>query len=343
MGLSIPVIPAMVVSHEMLAVRIVSPKLQGATLRIPKALPLLKSSHLSILQSDLEIFYFSLIWTLESSYEHLKKKMTLANLRLGRQSFILLSLSMDCVFHFFLYFKRSFTNEEVSSGLRSRIEFAKNQPEANRNYKNLLLPGKIAFYFSRETLFNGGHLIQPNMTTEGMKNKLSEMRKSGAGENRGNDRSGSSQSTYFCLFAFPTSTIYQSYGKNIPFGSPQRNRNPSNGHVGYMGLRQQAYMTQTHFEINDLRQRTTDQKATLSEFEKKAMLMDNEVKLNEETIQKLQDSLSKSKARMKELESDVIESKEKSTRALQGLESLKSSTDETIKIEVAQQLSACLS
>ncbi|KAF3457964.1 hypothetical protein FNV43_RR02626 [Rhamnella rubrinervis] len=144
---------------------------------------------------------------------------------------------------------------EVSSGLRSRIEFAKNQPEANRNYKNLLLPGKIAFYFSRETLFNGVPFI----------NHMGKTLHSGA------------------LKEIETLPMDMYASSLAALGA----------------------------------------KATLSEFEKKAMLMDNEVKLNEETIQKLQDSLSKSKARIKELESDVIESKEKSTRALRG-SSLKS-------------------
>ncbi|KAF3448147.1 hypothetical protein FNV43_RR08858 [Rhamnella rubrinervis] len=57
--------------------------------------------------------------------------------------------------------------KEVSSRLYSRIEFAKNQPTANRSYKNLLR--KVDTYFSREALF-------------------------GEGEKRGNDGSEGSQS-----------------------------------------------------------------------------------------------------------------------------------------------------
>ncbi|KAF3457966.1 hypothetical protein FNV43_RR02628 [Rhamnella rubrinervis] len=77
--------------------------------------------------------------------------------------------------------------KEVSSGLYSRIEFAKNQPAADRSYKNLL--EKVSVYFSREALFGEGNLTRPTMTMEGMKKKLNEMRKNGVGEKRGNDGS----------------------------------------------------------------------------------------------------------------------------------------------------------
>ncbi|KAF3451205.1 hypothetical protein FNV43_RR07298 [Rhamnella rubrinervis] len=45
--------------------------------------------------------------------------------------------------------------------------------------------------------FQGGHPIQPNMTTERMKKKLSEMRRSGSGEKRRNNEPEGSQSLGF--------------------------------------------------------------------------------------------------------------------------------------------------
>ncbi|KAF3445157.1 hypothetical protein FNV43_RR14850 [Rhamnella rubrinervis] len=82
--------------------------------------------------------------------------------------------------------------KEVSSGLYSRIEFARNQPAADRSYKNLL--EKVSVYFSREALFGEGNSTRPTMTMEGMKKKLNKMRKSGVGEKRGNDGSEGFQS-----------------------------------------------------------------------------------------------------------------------------------------------------
>ncbi|KAF3452062.1 hypothetical protein FNV43_RR08158 [Rhamnella rubrinervis] len=82
--------------------------------------------------------------------------------------------------------------KEVSSGLFSRIEFAKNQPAADRSYKKLL--EKVSVYFSRGALFGEGNSTRPTMTMEGMKKKLNEMRKNGVGEKRGNDGSEGSQS-----------------------------------------------------------------------------------------------------------------------------------------------------
>ncbi|KAF3445158.1 hypothetical protein FNV43_RR14851 [Rhamnella rubrinervis] len=131
--------------------------------------------------------------------------------------------------------------------------------------------------------------------------------------------------------------------------------------MGYLALRQQATMAQLRSEVIDLRRGVMDQRVTISELEEKARRLDADSKLKEDTIQKLQDGLSRSETRIKELESDVIESEEtnkkkikdleetmvqleeKSAKALQELNSLKSSTDETIETEVTQQLNACLS
>ncbi|KAF3438246.1 hypothetical protein FNV43_RR21007 [Rhamnella rubrinervis] len=74
----------------------------------------------------------------------------------------------------------SWRSMEVSWGLHSRIEFGKNQPTANRSYKNLLLPEKV-------TLTSVGNSTQPTMTMEGMKKKIGDMRKNGAEEKRGNN------------------------------------------------------------------------------------------------------------------------------------------------------------
>ncbi|KAF3454954.1 hypothetical protein FNV43_RR05402 [Rhamnella rubrinervis] len=60
---------------------------------------------------------------------------------------------------------------ELSSCLHRCIDFAKSQPEANRSYKNLLHPWKVAKYFSREILFG-----ESTMTAQGMKKRLSEIR-----------------------------------------------------------------------------------------------------------------------------------------------------------------------
>ncbi|KAF3453918.1 hypothetical protein FNV43_RR04359 [Rhamnella rubrinervis] len=79
--------------------------------------------------------------------------------------------------------------KEVNSSLCSRIDFAKSQLVADKNYKNLLLPEKITKYFSYEILFCEGNLIMHTMTIEGMKKRLNEMRKSEASEKRGTDRS----------------------------------------------------------------------------------------------------------------------------------------------------------
>ncbi|KAF3443037.1 hypothetical protein FNV43_RR16958 [Rhamnella rubrinervis] len=81
---------------------------------------------------------------------------------------------------------------EESSGLHSHIEFAKNQPAADRRYKNLLK--KVAIYFSREALFGEENLTHPTLTMERMKKKLGEMKKSEAREKRGNDGSEGFQS-----------------------------------------------------------------------------------------------------------------------------------------------------
>ncbi|KAF3434634.1 hypothetical protein FNV43_RR21719 [Rhamnella rubrinervis] len=77
--------------------------------------------------------------------------------------------------------------KELNSGLHSRIKFSKNQPAADRSYKNLLK--KADKYFSHEALFGEESSTHPSMTMEGMKEKFSEMKKSGAGEKRGNDGS----------------------------------------------------------------------------------------------------------------------------------------------------------
>ena len=104
-----------------------------------------------------------------------------------------------------------------------------------------------------------------------------------------------------------------------------------------------------------------DQRVTITELEEKTRRMDIKGKLKEDTIKKLQDSISRSKARIKKLEADAIESEEvnkkkvkelgdtvtqleeRSAKVTQKFKSLKSLTDETIEIEVAQQLIACLS
>ncbi|KAF3433379.1 hypothetical protein FNV43_RR24481 [Rhamnella rubrinervis] len=229
--------------------------------------------------------------------------------------------------------------KEVSLGLRSHIEFAKNQPEATKNYKNLLLPDKIVTYFSHETLLSEGPSTQLNITTEGMKKKLNKMRKSGAGEKKGSDKFESPQSKRNKPFETPlaplTPSTLSSRLSNLTSESPSRNLN-------------RPFASNSSFGLPAL---LPDQRAILSEFEKKVKLMDNEVKLKEGTIHKLQDSLSKSKVKIKELESDVRELEEmnkkmikdledtmmqlekKSVRVLQELESLKSSTNETIEVE----------
>ncbi|KAF3455553.1 hypothetical protein FNV43_RR00184 [Rhamnella rubrinervis] len=102
-------------------------------------------------------------------------------------------------------------------------------------------------------------------------------------------------------------------------------------------------------------------RVTISELEERTRRSDADSKLEDDIIQKLKDSLSKSETRIKELESDAMESEEmnkknikdleetmvqlekNSAKALQELNSLKSSTDETIETEVVQQLNACLS
>ncbi|KAF3436643.1 hypothetical protein FNV43_RR19389 [Rhamnella rubrinervis] len=49
------------------------------------------------------------------------------------------------------------------------------------------------------------------------------------------------------------------------------------------------------------------------------------------------------KKKVKELEDTMVQLEEKSANAIKKLESLKSSTDETIETKVAQQLNLCLS
>ncbi|KAF3432368.1 hypothetical protein FNV43_RR27108 [Rhamnella rubrinervis] len=63
-----------------------------------------------------------------------------------------------------------------------------------------------------------------------------------------------------------------------------------------------------------------DQRVTISELEEKARRLDADSKLKEDTIQKLQDGLSKSETRIKELESDVIESEETNKKKIKDLE-----------------------
>ncbi|KAF3440842.1 hypothetical protein FNV43_RR19128 [Rhamnella rubrinervis] len=124
-------------------------------------------------------------------------------------------------------------------------------------------------------------------------------------------------------------------------------------------------------ELYEPRDRTLDYASPLQalssgllftrELKEKVRYVDTEVKLKDETIQKLQDTLSTSKARIKELKVDVIKSEEvnkknvkklkgimtqleeKSVKAIQELESLKYLTNKTVETEGAQQLNACLS
>ncbi|KAF3438182.1 hypothetical protein FNV43_RR20939 [Rhamnella rubrinervis] len=116
----------------------------------------------------------------------------------------------------------------VSSGLYSGIEFAKNQPIANRSYKNLLR--KVDTYFSLEAFFGEGNSTPPTMTMEGMKKKLSEMKKSGVGEKRGNDGSEGSQSK-----KSPSSHVSDSSPAQVPdpsTGSSYSIRPPSSSSFG---------------------------------------------------------------------------------------------------------------
>ncbi|KAF3434821.1 hypothetical protein FNV43_RR21908 [Rhamnella rubrinervis] len=90
--------------------------------------------------------------------------------------------------------------------------------------------------------------------------------------------------------------------------------------MGYLALRQQATMAQLRLEVIDLRRGVMDQRVTISELEEKARCLDADSKLKEDTIQKLQDSLSKSETRIKELESGVIESEETNKKKIKDLE-----------------------
>ncbi|KAF3433795.1 hypothetical protein FNV43_RR24898 [Rhamnella rubrinervis] len=334
--------------------------------------------------------------------------------------------------------------KEVSSGLYSRIEFAKNQPTINRSYKNLLR--KVDTYFSREALFGEGNLTHPTMTMEGMKKKLSEMRKSGVGEKRVNDGSEGSQSKKSKSLGLslppltpsslpsgsltptgPSGTskthiigsslhVSDSSPAQVPdpstgsgysigppsgssFGSPTRlsgscssippaqllstdtlaqTLEGSSSSISMSVPLELSYFAKCSTKIlspaaiNEMEAISSDVQAsllttlgvkrvTISELEERARCSDVDSKLKEDTIQKLQDNLSKSESRIKELESDVIESEEtnkkkikdlentmiqleeKNAKALQELKSLKFSTDKTIETEVAQQLNACLS
>ncbi|KAF3457350.1 hypothetical protein FNV43_RR02007 [Rhamnella rubrinervis] len=203
----------------------------------------------------------------------------------------------------------------------------------------------------------------PTMTMEGMKKKLSEMRKSEAGEKKGNNGSEGSQSkkskssglslpslTLSSLPSRPltptepsgTSTSHisdipvqtlegssSSTSMSIPpklsyfakcstkilslaainkmeiISSDEQALLTTLGVKKYMALRQQATMAQLRSEVIDLRRGVMDQRVTISELKEKGRRTDVENRLKEDTLQKLQDSLSKSNARIKELEAKI--------------------------------------
>ncbi|KAF3450323.1 hypothetical protein FNV43_RR06403 [Rhamnella rubrinervis] len=90
-------------------------------------------------------------------------------------------------------------------------------------------------------------------------------------------------------------------------------------------LFRQVFHKDTSPAINEMETISSDVQASLLatlgvKLEDKARRLDADCKLKEDTIQKLQDGLSKSETRIKELESDIIESEETNKKKIKDLE-----------------------
>ncbi|KAF3441580.1 hypothetical protein FNV43_RR15494 [Rhamnella rubrinervis] len=243
--------------------------------------------------------------------------------------------------------------KEVSSGLYSRIEFAKNQPTTNRSYKNLLR--KVDTYLSREALFGEGPSGTSTTHISGSSSHVSDssLAQLPSIDTSAQTLKGSSSS--ISVFVSPELSYFAKCSTKIlsPETINEMEAISSDMQASLLTtLGAKAAMAQLRSEVIDLRREVMEQRVTISEFEERARRSDADSKLKEDTIQNLQNSLSKSESRIKELESDIIESEEtnkkkikdledtmiqleeKSAKALQELKSLKSSTNETIETKV---------
>ncbi|KAF3450122.1 hypothetical protein FNV43_RR06202 [Rhamnella rubrinervis] len=220
---------------------------------------------------------------------------------------------------------------------------------------NLPRTNQLQTEATRTYLFGEGNSTQPTMTMEGMKKKLSEMRKNGVGKKRGNAGSEGSQSKKSKLFPHSTAVLVTHKPPSVPpvslsckarfVSSFLVTSTDTSRHRGFFFLYlSMGYLAETtkllwhSTPVIDLRRGVMDQRVTISDLEERARRSDADNKLKEDTIQKLQDSLSKSETRIKELESDVMESEETNKKKIKDLEETM-----TIETEVAQQLNACLS
>ncbi|KAF3442875.1 hypothetical protein FNV43_RR16793 [Rhamnella rubrinervis] len=107
--------------------------------------------------------------------------------------------------------------------------------------------------------------------------------------------------------------------------------------IGYMALRQQATMAQLCSEVIDLRRRVMDQRVTINELEDKGRRTDDSLSKSDARIKELEakaiESEEMNKKKIRELEDIIAQLEEKSAKAVQELESMKSSIDETIETE----------
>ncbi|KAF3453856.1 hypothetical protein FNV43_RR04297 [Rhamnella rubrinervis] len=177
----------------------------------------------------------------------------------------------------------------MRSEVHSCIEFAKCQSGPDRNYKNLL--EKVFTYFSHETLFGEENSTQATMTMEGMKKKLGEIKKREQEKRRGMMDQKALITRKANIPTFQTPEVYSScISISVPPDLSYFIR--CSMKILSFAIIDEVIMAQLCSEVTDLRWGVMDQKVTISKLKKKTRHMNTKGKLKEDSIQKLQDSLS---------------------------------------------------